>query len=427
MLRMSILCTTGSVVTGKPDVRTSQFSASSLVLVFAALLTAGCGSEPPSSATDASSSGAAPGQVSKTEVCRQKLAGAIRRFEPEQFSLQSSPERSVNGLNAWIKSCGAERLSSLSVSENAERFLDANSRRHIAAGVYTANDANYIRDCWMFRELTAAVVSGLSNDVTDQETREARRISAVFARIVRNISLLPQDAERVPLGLFDTLLVGQGTAEDRAWIFAEALRQLQTDAVVLLPSEPPAEEGHQLDTAQLLVSVLSEGRSFLYDMQGGIPVTAEGTTDVLTAAPADVSALKEHSRWKSPQVRIVARSAAFSPRMLVLQEQLAAEDASILYEELGGVSEIRPIAERVLNGSDGLWTEADIQVWDYPELRLTAAQSLPEKDRQAYSLLMRPFDAPFERSTLAAENIEELTAIPEQLSPEEKQMYVEQR
>ena len=86
--------------------------------------------------------------------------------------------------------------------------------------------------------------------------------------------------------------------------------------------------------------------------------------------------------------------------MLLLQEQLSATDAAILYEELtGGVSEILPLLDRVVGAGGGTWSQ---NRHFHLELPGTANDGLSvayrRLNRKQYSTLMRPFHAPFERT-----------------------------
>ena len=56
-----------------------------------------------------------------------------------------------------------------------------------------------------------------------------------------------------------------------------------------------------------------------------------------------------------------------------------------------------------------------------------ASQSLTEAQRSEYTKLMKPFEAPFERTAFATESTEELTTVPEELSAEQREELVQRR
>ncbi|MEZ6132886.1 MAG: hypothetical protein R3C59_29810 [Planctomycetaceae bacterium] len=386
----------------------------------------GCsGSSAPDPAVDNSTNSATTSGETEAEKCRNKLSGAMRRLEPERMDLHADPERAITGLNAWIASCARDEVEALKLDDAALALLNSNPRA--LAGRYTGVDATYIRDALLLRDLTAALTTRQPNTSESAEDRETARVVRIFDWVIRNVSLIPDDTQRPALSLFDVLLIGRGTADDRAWILAEMLRQQQIDAVLVRTTAPPADDGGVLDTAMSLIAVIQNDVGLLFDVVTGLPVVVGDDRDLLKPAPADVSVLKDHERWNDSTVEVIAQVAAFAPRMLVLQDRLAAEDAAILFEELtGGVSEIRPLRDRITSAGQ-LWTKDDISVWTYPEDRVIASHSRSEAQIQEYDQLMRPFDAPFERKVYEPESVEELTTVPEELSPEQRRLLAEER
>lgn len=416
----------------KPTVSTRFYRPISAV--FCVLLTtvflSGCNNNREEDATVAGSgkgNAAAPNQETEGEKCRNKLAGAIRRVGPEALSVQANPERSINGLNAWIASCAADEMSALEISDATLKMVDSNPR--VTAGRFTANDAWYIRDSLLLRDLTSAVWERTDSDDKQAAGKDALRVIRLFQWLVRNVSLLPDGADRVPLGPFDVLLTGRGTPQDRAWIFVEALRQQYIHSAFIVSTEAePEEDGDLLTTAEWLVVVQLEDGSMLFDPTVGVAVPSGEKLNLKAPAPASVAALAEHPRWKSVSVRLVAQLATFAPRMLVLQNQLEAEDSAVLYEELtGGISDTTPLIDLAVSAGDGLWTAKDVSIWAYPEEQVVAAASLSEGQLLAYTNLLRPFDAPFERAIQSSRNLEDIPAVPRNLSDEERKQMVEER
>ena len=397
------------------------------VLVGVTILTAGCTESQDDATKPTTVNQKDSTEETAAERCRKKLSAAIRRLDPQTVASQDDPERSINGLNAWISSCAADQVGTLALNDSALSMI-GNSPRATASR-YTANDGAYIRDCLLLRKLTDAI-SARSAEKSGSTGADFTQVEAIFDWVVRNVSLIPATEERVPLGLFDVVLTGRGTVEDRAWVLAEALRQQQIDAVIVRSDQEQAAEGTRLQTASWLVAVLLDRKSLLLDVEAGFPLPGNTKTEevVDTADVLSVAELGEHDRWKNSSVQIVAQISAFAPRMLVLQEQLAAEDSAILFEELtGGVSEIVPLIERVTKAGDGLWDVSDISLWPHPEAQVVASNALNETQKQAYAQLKRPFQAPFTRKDFAPESTEEMTTVPEELKPEERKLLVEQR
>ncbi|MCR9198616.1 MAG: tetratricopeptide repeat protein [Planctomycetaceae bacterium] len=392
-----------------------------ILLGISLLLPSGCSSEKP--AEDQPNTTEKTGETDG-ERCRKKLAAAIQRVQPGNLMLQDKPERAINGLNAWIASCAKQELEELTVPAEVITLTGESAR--VSARRFTVNDAAYIRDCLLLRDLTDAICRRVESEkMGTAAASDEDRVLGIYQWLVRNVSLLNDSSQRLPLSLFDVAMTGRGTAEDRAWIFAECLRQQQIDAVLLQTDAAPGESG-SLEQSRWLIAVLLDDRSLVFDPALGVPVRAEMTSE--NSPILDLVTVTQHERWKSATVSVIAQLAAFAPRMLVLQEQLAAEDSAVLYEELtGGLSEILPLTERIATGSGKVFSVDQVAIWDYPEAQVVAANSLSESDRLEYSLMMRPFGGPYEREEFEPESMEELTTVPEELTKEERDALVQNR
>jgi hypothetical protein len=103
---------------------------------------------------------------------------------------------------------------------------------------------------------------------------------SVFDWTIRNIQLERDYANRIPQFPRETLLLGRGTAADRAWVFILLLRQLDIDAAVLAIDEGRGarDEGRGArDEGRLhpwCVGVLIEGQVYLFDTLRGLPIPA---------------------------------------------------------------------------------------------------------------------------------------------------------
>jgi hypothetical protein len=402
---------------------------STLLNLSVAMFVAGCSSSVPDAPGPTTDTGQRKGGETDTEKCRRKLATAIQRLTPERMATQDDPERSVNGLNAWIASCASDQAEAMKTSDETLSLLNNSAR--VTAGRFSGVDALYVRDSLMMRDLYQSLSRQFADaDVANRDVanRDVARVMQAFAWATRNISLLPSDDSRPPLGLFDIVMTGFGTAEDRTWAFAELLRQQQIDAVIVSTAAEPKSEGTDLDTAAWIVAVIRNDDGLLFDVANGVPITVDEISDAANPVAAKLSVLKAHERWKESTVQVIGQVATFSPRMLVLQDQLSAEDSAVLFEELtGGVSDIRPLTERVMAAGGDLWSIADIAVWPHPEDRVIRSNSLTEEELGDYKQLMRPFAAPFERDVLKPESAEERTSVPEEMTDEERYQFAQQR
>jgi hypothetical protein len=346
-------------------------------------------------------------QVNTEEESRRKLSSAIQRIQPETMATQTRREMVVNSLNSWLATSAESDVEKIKISEQNSAALSSAALRTATAVRYTENDIVYIRDCLLMKKLTESVWKQADSISTSGQASEQERIVALFRHLMRNMSLLQADSTRIPVGLYESMLTGIGSVDDRVWAFAEALRQRSLDSIVLQAATPgdPASPDITL-AADLLIGVVVDDRLLLFDPLRATAVPKPGDAGAVVTNPAGLEAISNQDRWKTGSAFVVCHPSAFAPRMLILQERLEASDSAILYEELvGGTSEIRPLTERLCTVVGSVWKPDALKVWSVPEQRIAAAAALSEEQKQAYTLLMRPLDSPFERESLNIGNL----------------------
>lgn len=409
-------------------------------VVFAALLVvtaAGCSSD--SAESKSKTQKAKSSSVTDAEQCRQKLAVAMSRLSADRMATAVDADRGVAALNAWVSRCGSSEITTVELDAAAMKMLNENPR--VTAQRFTDSDGFYVRDCLLLRDLSNEIISRIKID-HNGSNREEVRVMAIFQWVTRHISLAPKTDNDLPLNLYDTLMLGKGSPEHRAWLFAELLRQQQVDAVWVTPSEnsdgrdsdgPDSDETESIaaelmNQSNAMVVVLQGDQTWVFDCEAGIPLPAADGLDLLNPSSASLKTLIEHDRWKSAKVQLIAQANTFAPRMLILQDNLASSDAAILYEELNGsASQIRPILQRISDGSKGAWVAADLTVWPFPEVTSIASRSLPEDKQQQLTAMMQFFDAPFERSVKSLGGGDLDTFGPQELTEKQKKELAEQR
>lgn len=377
--------------------------------------------------------------LADAEQCRNKLSAAISRLSVDRFATLVDAERSVSGLNSWVASCSAEEISETNLDDQAMELLNDNPR--VTSQRFTGSDGYYVRDCLMLRDLSDSIISRVELSESGQG-RELARVNALFDWVNRHISLQSADTTELPLSLFDVMLLGEGTPDYRAWLFAELLRQQQVDAVLIQTDAAPENSEEEqsvsnlLATSAALVAVIHEDGGWLFDCHAGVPVPEGEKLNFTDPRPAPLTSLLEHPRWKSATIQLIAQASTFAPRMLILQDSLASSDAAILYEELNGsASDIRPLLQRVVDGSDGQWKQSQISVWPFPDEMSIASHALTEGQQRQLDQKMRFFDAPFERSIVKMGDgqlySEDTDALTEQerisLTDEERKAIAQQR
>lgn len=365
------------------------------VAVMITILLIGVGCSAATNQSESSDNSAEDAQQSTQDSCRARLDGATRRLNPGSISAITRLTASVGALNAWLVDCAADDLQELNASEANLSFLEVTAQRAVSAPRFTARDATYFRDSMIASRLAQAIVS--RSDEAEAES-EINRLVHVFRWVGNNIGLVSDEESDVAKGFLDTLLTGRGSVRSRVWILAVLLRQLQRDAVVLLPADA---EGEPEDDSEFLIAVCLDDRVLLFDPLAWLPIPAENDDSVQIDRPAGAEYLSADERWNQPQIRIVAETSTVCPRMLILQNQLPAESSAILYEELaGGSSEIRPLVERVVSAAVGVFDAGNIAWWGWPDQQVTAAIAPDEQQQRNHDALMKPFDVPFERQPL---------------------------
>ena len=379
----------------------------------------GCnGSSAPATAVDSSNQT----KESGADECRRKLNSVIGRMQPESMATQTRKGSIAGGLNAWMSSCVVDEARNLELSAANSAMLSTNVQRAAGQKKFTESDVNYIRDCLLLSQLTESMWTQADEKNGGQVSSDLARVRRLFQHVVENVSPLKSDNARIPLGMYEVMLTGRGTFDDRVWIFSEALRQRQIDSVLLKASTPgdPASE-NIVDAADQLLAVIIQEKAYLFDLARGTAVPKDNETSILVTEPAEVSILAESERWKSATPLIAANPAAFAPRMFLLQERMEASDAATLYEELaGGTSEIRPLVQRLSAAMGATWPTESYKVWEFPEQQIAAAAALNEQQKEEFTVLMRPLDSPFERESInVGDSLDDPGLNAEELTPEQ--------
>ncbi len=363
----------------------------------------GCGEAPAPVKTE----DPAQQQLNTAEESGRKLASAIERIRPETMATQTRREMVVNSLNSWLATSAERDVEKIKISEQNSAELSPAALRTATVVRYTENDIVYIRDCLLMKDLTESVWKQADSVSTSGQASEQERVVALFSHLMRNMSLLPADSTRIPVGLYEAMLTGIGSVDDRIWAFAEALRQRSLDSIVLQAATPGDPASPDIAAAaDVLIGVVVEDRLLLFDPLRATAVPKPEDAGAIVTDPAGLEAISNLDRWKNGSAFVVCHPSAFAPRMLILQQRLEASDSANLYEELvGGTSEIRPLKERLCAVVGSLWKPEALKVWSIPEQRIAAAAALSEEQKQAYTLLMRPLDSPFERESLNVGNL----------------------
>ncbi len=226
------------------------------------------------------------------------------------------------------------------------------------------------------------------------------RAAALFDWTIRNIQL-ESDEDGIPHRPWHTLLYGNGTAEQRAWVFAGLCRQQGLNVVMLgIPlsetsPEPKSEKGDSPPPKMYwLAGLFSNGQLYLFDMRLGLPIPGPDGKGVATLEQIqkDDSLLRkldlEKSKYpvtaelaKSAHAYIVADPFELTLRASQLEAGLAGEDHLVLAVNPSTVAE-------QLKSSPGV---TSVSLWEFPFSTLRDQLTLAKSARHREALAFEPF------------------------------------
>jgi hypothetical protein len=372
-----------------------------LVLAAVAVLALN-GCDPPAAPVTSSSSG-----TGKATHCEELLTSALDMVQPERLGISSDRDNAVDLLNQWLPECAPAAGSAGSQARKPDKLLPPEVLARATLERFVGRDAWHIRDCVQAKAAADFAVRGADDDLG--------RVVQLFYYVVRNVQLVEREEDALPLTPREILLLGRGTAEDRAWIFANSLRQLRIDAVLLRPQAKTAAASNAA-ALPWLIGVLLDGEVYLFDSQLGWPIPAPDDDPkslfvkrpaTLAQAVADDALLRrldldaEHAYpLKSDdltgvKVELIGDSSFWSSRMKRLQAALAGDRALVVADGLEDDETGEGVVARVAATGGGKWSAADVSLWSYPEQQIHGFGHLTEAQSQKLQVRALPFRVPY--------------------------------
>jgi hypothetical protein len=255
----------------------------------------------------------------------------------------------------------------------------------------------------------AVLARDVSRWARGEQVEDVPLIKELFDWTVRNIQLEPEafDPAGNPLRVlqtpWETLLLGRGTAAERAWVFILLARQQGLEAAVLMPAESRGLTQERLGPC--VVGVFSKGELYLFDSALGMPIPGPKGRKLdengrLTLEPAtlgqvvsDESLLRqldgdlEHPyRLKASQLKSVvalleASPASLSQRMKLLEARLAGSSKMVLTADPTAQAERLKKCAHV----------TDARLWPRPYQRVLQEMQLGEKRVKWQMFMLMPF------------------------------------
>ena len=214
-----------------------------------------------------------------------------------------------------------------------------------------------------------------------------QRATSLFDWTVRNIQLVP-DKDYRPRWPGQTLLYGDGTAAQRAWIFALLCRQQGLEVVVLSVTDENGQQRFWLPALWL------DDKFYLFDMRLGLPIPGPDGESVATlhqvrADPAllaalDIGDLKypvSAAALKHVTADLVASPFELSQRARLFEAELSGEDRLAL------TANPSLQAEAIQAGGE----IANVRLWQLPFSTLRDQLHLKKRARTLEAVTFQPF------------------------------------
>ncbi len=325
-------------------------------------------------------------EVTAAALLQRQLQSTLDGLRPERLGVSSDPDSQVNDLNFWWadqKPNGAD-LTSAAELELVRKLLGATAADVAAAESFDQRDAAHIRNCLLFR--------AIARHIANSDEQDVDRCVSAFNLTTRHIALRVGGAAEEPLTPFEVLLLGRGTPADRAWVFAEILRQLSIDCVLV---EPRASDEVNPSHDFLVGAILQQG-TYLFDPRIGLPIPGAGDAAqdaILVGLPATLAEVRSNDgllrqldqpdgpdypltaeRLQQVTVRVITQATLSAGRMASLQSALPEDYPALLFDGLAA-SPTRNVGllDRVRQaGGSGPWSPDDVHVWDYSETQTAA-------------------------------------------------------
>jgi len=307
------------------------------------------------------------------------------------------------------------------VSTDVLRFLAAQLPRKMMEDVQSSKwsegrDARHIEDCMLYNDV-AGRVAGSGDDL--------ERVRRVFDWVVEQVQLVPAGSLGTP-GLpqvyarpYDVLLRGMGSEaaggawDERAWTFMALCRQLGVDVGLLTftrgnsvepfipktgdPTNPFGPARQSRPPQVWICAALVDDEAYLFDARSGVAVPGPDGQGVATLrqalddpavlermnlpglSPYDASRATLLGSTTGIGVLIDSSQGYFTPKMRLLQDELAGQNRTILYHDpVAQASHFAAVLGDRL-GSVSLWTvplEVETLLFTDPRFVAATQQSL---------------------------------------------------
>ena len=350
-----------------------------------------------------------PEAKSDESQLEQRMDNILDMLQPDRLGISSDRDNAIASLNDSVQTDSQSTQSDGSPDGKElpllSRLLSTDELARVNDVRFHGRDAEHIRNCRWYNNAAKFTTASASNDLD--------RIVDLFDYVVRNVDLIADESDAIPLEPFALFMLGRGTAEDRAWLFANLLRQLRFDAVILSPANTDKSDAKQ--SSHWLVGVLLEGKVYLFDPWLGlpIPIDSEAPQSALMRRPATLAEVLENDvllsqldldsehayplrsdDLKNPVVQMIGNTSFWSSKMRKVQTLLSGKRAFVVHDGLQDDGPSKGLFSRIVKAGAEHWNDKSIAVWSYPETRIEAYEQLNSAQQRRLSDQRFSFNAP---------------------------------
>ncbi len=341
-----------------------------IALLLPILLAAGCDSKPSSGKRGPSIQAGPQGDLFPS-IAQQ--INSQEEYEPSQIMPQL-----CDRLNHWARheKLDVDWKPDPLVEKLPEQIRKLPPLRTLESPEYSLADMVLLQEAVWFRDIAQIAKAGEDLEVATK----------LFDWTVRNIQLEP-DSNNPPRMAGEVLLLGRGTALERAWVFMLLCRQQKLDVLMLAV---PGKEGSA--PKPWLTAALVDDDLYLFDPRLGLPIRKLEAEQPVTLEDAakDESILAGHDLEEEPYpvhaadikdvvAYIEASTAYLEKRMKWLDAKLTGQQRVVLSVDAG------KLAERV----GKLPHIAKVEIWPLPYEALRAKLTHDKAEVQAHAREMR--------------------------------------
>ncbi len=323
---------------------------------------------------------------------RVRLTRYVKQRKPA-LAWEPSPDETallqlIDRLNQWLRSLPARK-----VNEQQANTLLKGLPRQLRESKLLAplvSPKALQKDSFQTyegRELQQAIwLRDISNWARPEGLSEVEVATALLDWTVRNIQLDTPDTAAIVHRPWQVLMYGHGTAEQRAWVFAELCRQQQLDVVMLGlgADESAATKG---DSRWWLPALLNDGQLYLFDTKLGMPIPGGKPGQVATLADvvADPTLLENLNLETKLSYPVTAANLAHVEAWLVASPLQLSRRAALLQQALEGEGFIvlsadpQPIAKKLAANP----RISEVRLWPLPWESVLHERTMQPVDRLA--------------------------------------------